>query len=327
MCFTGLCEVLKGGSQSLFVSGAHTAFFALLLAPPLFLGLARLSYQKSLRVSPEKIRRSPQKGLTKPKKYLDRIFNTYVLRRPTERAVYAFLKRSLQKSPLHRLQLMTLVALSLGLALLILAYLLSNQADLRQINKGLLLIPLIFILILLLGIKNVVNIPVSLSANWVFQLTENPETRIYRSGLKKGIIILIVIPLLLIFYSLFFFLWGGSTAFLIVFFALGLALILLEGLFWNYNKIPFACSYMPGKAKIPVFAAIYFFAFLIYSTLMSSLVWRLLHAPLHFPSYLLSFSLLLYGMHIVQNRKNTDYPPLQFEEDPDILLSLFARDE
>ena len=172
-----------------------------------------------------------------------------------------------------------------------------------------------------------VNIPLALPANWVFRVTEYPETRIYLSGLKKGIVILIVGPLLFICFIVFLFLWGWGSALLLVLFTLGIALILLELLFWNFAKIPFACSYLPGKAKIHMFAVIYFLAFLVYAVSLSSLVSRLLDSPYYLPGYLLMVSLLLYVMHALQYRDHSEHASLLFEDEPDSLVSLFERSE
>jgi hypothetical protein len=323
--FTGLCEVLKGHSQPFFLFGSRLSLISLLLTPLLFLVMAGVGYKKNLLVSAERPRRfSP---LAKPKEQISLMFNTYVLRRPTERAVFTFFKGSLQKSPLHKLQLMTLVAISLGLVFLILAYFVSYRIDLKVMHKGMLSIPLLLILILLLGIKNVINLPSSLSANWIFQLTEIPEIQFYRSGLKKAILLLIVSPILLICFFLFFFLWGWKPALLLALYTLGISLILLEILLWNYTKIPFACSYIPGKSKLHVFFTVYFFAFLIYAGVLSSLASRLLHTPLYYLGYFLAVILILYIMHFLQNRSTTEDNSLRFEEDPDVLVSLFARGE
>ncbi|NOR14445.1 MAG: hypothetical protein GQ544_01940 [Candidatus Aminicenantes bacterium] len=76
------------------------------------------------------------------------------------------------------------------------------------------MIPLLCILILLLGIKNVINIPLALPANWIFRLTENPKTSHYLSGLKKGNVLLIIVPILGLCFVFFLILWGWGSALL-----------------------------------------------------------------------------------------------------------------
>ena len=49
-----------------------------------------------------------------------------------------------------------------------------------------------------------------------------------------------------------------------------LSLILVELLLLNFRKIPFTCSYQPGKANITVLGVFYWFAFTTYAYTMAT---------------------------------------------------------
>jgi len=321
MWFTGLFEVLNGNPQPLFLSGARVAAIALLLVPCLFLLLSTLGYRKYLKALPETSGRT--RLFLRPERKAAQIFSSLTFRNSTERAVFVFFKNSLKSSPLHKMRLITLFASSLGLVFLIFAYLVSKQLDLRQIHKGLLAVPLIVSLIFLLGIKNVISIPLDLPANWIFRLTEYPQIRFYLTGLKKGIVFLIIAPILGLCFIFLLLLWGWKPALLHTFFSLGVATILLETLLWNFSKIPFACSYLPGKAKLHIFASLYFLAFLLYTTLTSTLASLILDSPIYFLGYAGMVFVALYIIRAARTRHIRKYPDLQFEEEPESLISLF----
>jgi len=60
----------------------------------------------------------------------------------------------------------------------------------------------------------------------------------------------------------------------------------MEVLFYNYRKIPFACSYLPGKGKLHYFWILYLISFLIFAFLLSFIEYKILSSPLYsFISY------------------------------------------
>jgi len=67
----------------------------------------------------------------------------------------------------------------------------------------------------------------------------------------------------------------------------------MEVLFYNYRKIPFACSYLPGKGKLHYFWILYLVSFLIYAFLLSFIEYKILNSPLYlFISYGIIFILI-----------------------------------
>jgi len=179
----------------------------------------------------------------------------------------------------HKMRVVSYIATSVAVILIILVSGSSGIPELSSVNKTLLSIPLVLSFFLLIGIRAVVNIPTSNEANWVFKLTEGTDKKNYFSGLKKGIFFFMLLPLFALLFLFYFFLWGWQIAFYHCLFGMIVSLLLMEVLFINYRKIPFACSYLPGKAKLHLYWMIYIVSFLIYAFLMSSIEYRILNSP------------------------------------------------
>ena len=62
-------------------------------------------------------------------------------------------------------------------------------------------------------------------------------------------------------------------------FALALALVLLNVLLIWFRKIPFTCSYFPGKMSMAAMALVFILGFVFYVTIMSRLEARWMHEP------------------------------------------------
>src|SRR5260370_16633 len=67
------------------------------------------------------------------------------------------------------------------------------------------------------------------------------------------------------------FLWGWATALFHTFFDVVLSLLLIELLLLTFRKIPFTCSYLPGKANITALWFVYWLGFATYAYTMASL--------------------------------------------------------
>ena len=54
-------------------------------------------------------------------------------------------------------------------------------------------------------------------------------------------------------------------------FQLATGALLIELLFWSFDKVPFTCSYFPGKVNLALLAGIYLYGFTEYSFRMADL--------------------------------------------------------
>ena len=181
-----------------------------------------------------------------------------------QRSVFWFFGKTLAKSAFHRMRLAAYLVVGAGFV--ILQFILSGREAVTAESWAMRSVPFILSLALLLGVKDTVNMPLSLDANWIFRLTENPEKRHYFAGLRKAVLFFCVVPLFLLLTAFYSLVLGWPAAVRNGLYAFVFAVALLEALFFRHRKIPFACSYLPGKGKIHVLGVVYLGFFLAYTT-------------------------------------------------------------
>jgi hypothetical protein len=293
MWFVGLYETLLGNKDPVFSELSNFAFLAIIIPAIAFFVTAALGYRRYLKKMHEEKTKSIR--LFRIKTFLTAIFNSIFLKNPTQRAVFYFFGKTIRRSTLHKMRLVTYMAVASGAVLILVRTLIGDHKSFFVVNTTLLSIPLILTFFLLVGMRSIVNIPVSLEANWIFRLTQGKDKKHYFSGLKKGVLFYTLIPLFAALFVIYLFLWGGEAAFYHCLYGLAVSTLLMEILFQNYSKIPFACAYLPGKAKMHIFWIVYLFSFLIYVFFLSSLEKKLLLAPSRF----LIFYGIVIGLFIV----------------------------
>jgi hypothetical protein len=246
--FVGLYEVLLGTRDAVFEAQARTAGLALALSFAAFLGSSALSYRRHVLKTLEVRKGRPvffgfREGV---RKAVDAAF----FRRPEERAVRGFFFDTLRSSPRHRMSLIYYLAVGAAMLFVLLA---ANRGSLRSLtpSNGLFLVlPILVAATVVAGVRVVADRPASLEANWVFRLTETGRPGFYASGLKKAVLLGYVVPLFLAVFALHAFLWDGRTAALHAAFGFVVSGLVVDGAFFRYPKVPFACSWVPGRLKL-----------------------------------------------------------------------------
>lgn len=325
MWFVGFYETLVGNKDPLFSTLSNFALLAIIIPAAAFFIAAALGYRRYLKKMLEVKTKSIR--LFKIKTFLMDIFNSIFLRNPVQRAVFYFFGKTIRRSTLHKMRLVTYMAVASGAVLILLTTLIGDYENFSMINTTLLSIPLVLTFFLLVGMRSIVNIPVSLEANWIFRLTQRQDKKHYFSGLKKGIFFYALIPLFAVLFVIYFFLWGGETAFYHCLYGLLVSSLLMEALFQGYHKIPFACTYLPGKAKMHVFWIVYLFSFLFYIFFLSSIEMKLLLRPSRF----IIFYGIVLGLFIVLkiHQRHFYYRKydIMYEEKPEpVMVSIVPYD-
>jgi hypothetical protein len=187
-----------------------------------------------------------------------------ILRRPVEIAIFHFINQTISRSMKHRLFLATYAGC--GGALAILAFV--------SRRNGFLVLPLTLSFILISALRAAFNFPSELGANWSFQVSECRHLRDCLSAMRKWIVVCAIGPLMALQAAMEFARFRWSAALFHLAFGLLLSVLLMEIMFLGFRKVPFTCSYFPGKVNLVFLAVIYVLGFTVYSGTMAFLeVW------------------------------------------------------
>ncbi len=318
MWFTDLYETLLGSSTVPYHGSLKFALMGLASMITAFFLTAGLSYRRFLQK--QGTVRTKKNAMRKLGIIVSRGFDRLFLRNPEQRAIFYFYRQTIKASVSHKMRLASYVAVGIGLSLIIIIPRFEDPKSIFQVNKTMLSVPLILSFFLLLGVRSIVNIPITLRANWIFRMTEQKDIRHYFVGLRKAILTLNLVPLFAILFVFSCFLWKVTTAFYHCLFGLVVSVLVMEVFFLTYNKIPFACSYLPGKEKIQLFWIIYLFAFLAYVNFMSWIELRILKAPHNLFIFLGIAFFLIFGIRIYQFFYFYKMSAIKYEEIPEPLI-------
>lgn len=259
--FVGLYERLRPatGDTALLEIG-RMGIHALALAAAAFV----LTYLPGYRKQARKVLENPAGGASGPgllRRCAAGVWNRVVVRRPVERAVFHFISQTIARSMKHRLFLA--VYGGVGVAF--------GAMSLLSGPSGKLQLPLTMSFILVSGLRAAFNFPSELRANWVFQVGEVDGARACLAAMRKWAIGCAILPLFALMAPMEFASFPWRVALFHLAYGIALSLLLLEVMFAGFRKIPFTCSYLPGKVNLVGLSVVYVFGFTTYSRTMASL--------------------------------------------------------
>jgi len=197
------------------------------------------------------------------------LLNRTVLKSPLEQAAFHFITQTIARSLKHRLFLATYGGF--GAALAVLSY--------TSGPLGSLTLPLTLSFFLVSGLRAAFNFPSELAANWVFQVSESERRSEYLAAMRKWIVVCGILPLFALLALVEFRLYHWLTALFHLSFGITLSLVLMQIMFFTFRKVPFTCSYFPGKANLVGLSVLYIYGFTTYSYTMAALEFSLARNP------------------------------------------------
>ncbi len=293
--FLGLYQALLGEPTPEFLPLAHQALAALGLAGLGFALAYSLAYKSRLRKTLEAGPACTRdfSGLWKA---VSALLHALILRDPRERAAFWFIAKTLARCPAHRTYFGAYFGVGLSFVLmgLITHYSRHGLEASFGLRPELLSIPLVLGFFVLLGFRVVFSLPAHLPANWLFRLTDGKSLAGSLAGVRKAMLLLGILPLLALLLPVYLKLWGWQVAWLHTAYCTTLSLLLIEALVFGLDKMPFTCTYAPGKANLKLWWWIYLFGFTNYAYSMTELEQKLFGQPrLFVPFFTLCFGLLL----------------------------------
>ena len=227
-------------------------------------------------------------------------------------AIVYFGFRSLARSRQHRLALAFYLSIVLAIAL---SWLRSDisAASPRTLHPGVVISSVMMMVLTVFGLRNVFSLPVSLTANWVWRITQLCPTEKYVAATRSSLLFFGVAPVWLVSaaLSLDFRPWSQVIAHLGILALIGI--VLVEITLVGFCKVPFACSYLPGKVNLQFLFWGFIVAFLAAAIPTSEAELRALSHPAEYAWIMVAF-LAVFVSLLSLNRYRARSAVLSFEE-------------
>jgi hypothetical protein len=176
------------------------------------------------------------------------------------------------------------------------------------------------IFLAVIGARVLFAIPQEVGANWVFQLTEGKRRRGYLDGAVDAVWSVGALPVVLAATPLMWHGWGPRIALTHAAVCLLLGAFLAEVATISLNKIPFTCTYWPGKGNVRKWWPAYLFAFTTFSFTTASVeqaAWQRRFTTFLFMACLLASWL---AVRFWRQRRASRLEGFVYEEEPDDLV-------
>jgi len=237
--FLGLFEQLRGSVPVVLAPLARRAWAGLTIAVVCAVLTLLLSYFRTIR----KIADEPDilPGARRPL-WTPRLGNSL------EAAILRFSLRTLLRSRQHRVMLAFYLGLGSAIVIAFMRTPLAHQQLLAAYAPWM-FSSVVTMCVWVVGIRVVFAMPFALRANWIFRMTQIRGAPEYLAAIRRSLCALAVAPVWTAWAALFFSIWPWRPAasHLAVLGLCGLILALL--CLRNFQKIPFTCSYLPGKSS------------------------------------------------------------------------------
>ena len=236
-------------------------------------------------------------------------------------AIMLFGARSLVRSRQHRLASALYLALIFSVALSLLRSNLSNAGP-RPLNADFLTGTFLMMSFAVFGLRSVFSLPISLTANWVWRITQLRPAENYIAGTRRSLLFLAVIPIWLIsaFLALSFRPMLNVAAHFAVLALVGW--IFVELSLVGLTKVPFTCSYLPGKVHIQVVFGCFLLLVSVFAMSTAEFELPSLNDPVRYlgmTAFLVATALGLW----IFNRQRAKSAVLYFEElPPEVITTL-----
>jgi hypothetical protein len=164
-------------------------------------------------------------------------------------AIGQFSSRTLLRSRQHRLLLA--FYLGMGFAFAIFLRKADEAADTvgHTVGLGLLASTILIMMLCVAGTRVVFSLPTDMRANWIFRITPIPAGPACMIARRRALYALSVVPVCLGAAALLFSTWPWQTAAKHVAVLLLLGTAIAELCLHGRQKLPFTCSYLPGKSN------------------------------------------------------------------------------
>lgn len=191
----------------------------------------------------------------------------------------------------------------------------SASPNNTTINTIFLLASILTVSLAVLALRVVIAIPITLRANWIFRLTQARPAYAYHRATRLSLLLLGVLPVLLVLSVALFshysprFILGHLLAMAL------LGTLTVELCLFTFQKIAFACSYLPGKANLHFAFWAALFAATYWLKQVADFEGRMLNNRNDFLCMIAVLAAAALGLHLATSLHARNTEQLIFEED------------
>jgi hypothetical protein len=200
----------------------------------------------------------------------DRSLARWSGRAPVRHAIGRFIAITIRRSPLHQGLVVGLLAAAGGFVLnsLLNASGWHDPLETRQkraLINTLLWAPMTMVFLAVPAMRLAMWVPLDLRSNWIFRMTEDQAGRaeVAAANLRAVLALAVAIPVALVGPLQWWVLGPSAIGVLIVEVSIGW--LLVEWAMADWQRIPFTCSYLPGKGFVPHMVVKGFGSFVFFS--------------------------------------------------------------
>jgi len=102
----------------------------------------------------------------------------------------------------------------------------------------------------IIGMRAVLSLPATLKANWIFRITAVHSPRSYFAATRKSVFMLAAAPVWIAAAILYLVIWPPLAALAHISIMILIGIVIAERSLVEFRKVPFACSYLPGKSDL-----------------------------------------------------------------------------
>lgn len=318
--FLGLHQVIDGNHEPLARALALRAILGSLTAA----ALAILAYIWSYRRHRVRILESP---VDIPKSGSPAWISALVRRLtplPQEHAVFTFVAKTLARSRHHRLVLTAFAAIAVALVSESFTAIALSHGALGFFHPGPALqqaaisAPLALSLFVLAGLRYLFRLPVELRANWLFQFNEPGNRILFLRAVAKILLLTGALPVALLTLP-FEIALLGPRGLAVSLLALLPSLILVEIMLIQFGRVPFTCSYLPGRRPVIQTLLTYGVCVGLYVTGLSWVIYMCLRSGVLTTIYIVTAAAIWYRVR--RGRAEAwQTGEIEFEEKPEQLI-------
>jgi hypothetical protein len=238
---------------------------------------------------------------------------------PLQTAIVLFSFRSITRSRQHRVVLAFYLSIVFAIALALTRTELTTLA-LRPLTPEFLTPTISMMALAVAGMRNVFPLPISLNANWMLRVTQISPSHKYLAATRCCQLLFAVVPVWVVAagLSLSFKPWYQVLE--------HLAILALLGCFFTevsligFYKVPFTCSYLPGKSNVQFAFWGSVIVLLVLALSFAPFEMQALGDPFRYACLFISLIAATFGLWAL-NRHRAKSAVLYFEELPDQLIT------